>query len=1503
MSEIKLIAKLRVNNKISPVKIFEDAPKDNKAYGRKDGEWVTVAESQDLDEVISKLNYNPDLTTGHKDYTGAINELNDTKSTRVELENLTDAVEEALNKKLDKVTDTSANPRLYGIDEEGNQVNYFATQTPNANTVPLRDASGRFQVADGIAPKQAVNKSQLDAVAVTNLNIENGSGISSIQSKDYEPSYDPDAGRGGTAKGSVSVALNKGTTANMVGDIALGGSTIAGMTEDEFNAYYWDSTNNRPLHNGKGKNADGKITDLEGRIYSEAVSIAAAIGEVTSAKYRASFAQGFQTNTSAWHQAVFGAFVGTGDSYKKDSRYNDKDMQFIVGCGDNWASSDKRFALEKFTGKAYFADTVTLGKHAEDQMDAVTLGDLYSEVGKAKSAYISPKNSKYYAFNWAPVDTRRGINLGADSNDITAGWYGVVGGTNSKVNQAAGFVFGQYLNGAADKDSTGFARLGSATVGAFNIQNNDAVLTVGNGFDTNNRSNALEVLWDGTVKFNKISDGINSATVAELLTSSSQQLDFGLTSGDAKYSVVQKRVMANGEVGVTSAYQRGTASFGGGTQAGRTEKEFNEWFWSDFLDNEHLQPNPAGSALHNGKGLKEGKVTDEGNLTYGESFSFAFAVGDDCYAYGRSSVVGGRKNAIYGLGGTAFGSDNIVYDDNGFTAGQYNRTFAPSSISLGKGLNARREGQVVVGTWNKDSSDDIFQVGYGSDGDNRKNALLVDKDGQVIVENTPTTENSVVRQKELDTKLDKSTADMSAVYTHEYQSSTGKYIDTVKRFSPSAAGWAIMQRDGDGATHINTPVDDPVNLDFDKDYAVNKGYVNNKFIIKPTTPTALSYLTISSTGEISLSPDDSLAKCDEQNTFTELNTFNAAVELLGGLNSDGDVSLTNSVLKVMNDTPNGDGTSKDFVAIYDADKISFEENSNVYTLSFPQKSGVLATLGDITTGVDLKHSEIKNVDTSSSKEDAWVVTDDDAAVSIYHKNTSSQAGIAISKSYVGMSAYEEIDGERDSVTFALNPSSISIGVNSTSQAKSTTLVIDENEAQLNGKNLVTSESLDGKLNILDSSTIGQVYARNLQGEDVGISYSYAAEGSTIAQRSASGTLAVETPTQDNDAANKKFVETKCANIPVGVKISDVPGSLNGIITEADYTTLQSNPNNYILKDGKKFERSSERTQQDSLSYVCNGYLNNREFQEVIEITVSARAWVLNSDQLLTDKTIANGKIGGVSIKNDFTDGLEISQNDGNLSIYGALDSDIAARNSKRPITTINLNKAVLAALTDTDHITPDGNQQATFKAAWGITASMFDSGMEVIDLVEASVNATSEATSGTIKDEYWEDITKDGIIGIKLNNEYYITSDDGHTPGVKSFTHVGWNGNANQTKSINVTLETKAWALKIGYSKYYRHYIKATLVDGKVIYYDFSSTQAAQYTLSTLPVQPDDSHSQFTLIVGSYYSTVNGQIYRSGDNTPKIILNGIYTTDGSTMSYLNLTGTEITAVVDNVLDT
>ena len=50
--------------------------------------------------------------------------------------------------------------------------------------------------------------------------------------------------------------------------------------------------------------------------------------------------------------------------------------------------------------------------------------------------------------------------------------------------------------------------------------------------------------------------------------------------------------------------------------------------------------------------------------------------------------------------------------------------------------------------------------------------------------------------------------------------------------------------------------------------------------------------------------------------------------------------------------------------------------------------------------IKLKHSDIKNVDTATTQEDAWVTEDADTALSMYHQNGTTQAGVTASKDYV-----------------------------------------------------------------------------------------------------------------------------------------------------------------------------------------------------------------------------------------------------------------------------------------------------------------------------------------------------------------------------------------------------------------------------------------------------------------------------------------------------------------------
>lgn len=72
------------------------------------------------------------------------------------------------------------------------------------------------------------------------------------------------------------------------------------------------------------------------------------------------------------------------------------------------------------------------------------------------------------------------------------------------------------------------------------------------------------------------------------------------------------------------------------------------------------------------------------------------------------------------------------------------------------------------------------------------------------------------------------------------------------------------------------------------------------------------------------------------------------------------------------------------------------------------------------------------------------------------------------------------------------------------------------------------------------------------------------------------------------------------------------------------------------------------------------------------------------------------------------------------------------------------------------------------------------------------------ATNGNLTDDDFNNLTEHDDVYIILNNEYYRKADNGHTPGILSYTHTGWNGIQTQDKSINITISTKAWTLVVG---------------------------------------------------------------------------------------------------------
>ena len=135
-------------------------------------------------------------------------------------------------------------------------------------------------------------------------NLENGSAEGALQQKDFifrgmgEP--------GGRAYGAGSQSFGRAAKSYQCASFAAGNTVQSGMTEAEFNVYYWDNVNNKPLHNGKGKDANGNILDATGYKYSESYAASATFGEDNKSIGRALFTTGQSNINTGSCNAVSG---------------------------------------------------------------------------------------------------------------------------------------------------------------------------------------------------------------------------------------------------------------------------------------------------------------------------------------------------------------------------------------------------------------------------------------------------------------------------------------------------------------------------------------------------------------------------------------------------------------------------------------------------------------------------------------------------------------------------------------------------------------------------------------------------------------------------------------------------------------------------------------------------------------------------------------------------------------------------------------------------------------------------------------------------------------------------------------------------------------------------------------------------------------------------------------------------------------------------------------------
>lgn len=222
----------------------------------------------------------------------------------------------------------------------------------------------------------------------------------------------------------------------------------------------------------------------------------------------------------------------------------------------------------------------------------------------------------------------------------------------------------------------------------------------------------------------------------------------------------------------TIARQRASFAAGSST-AGMTEEEFNAFYW-DSTNN---------TGLHGGSKNSDGEICDFTGAPYAKSFAFAAALGCDTQAKGARSFTAGDNTVAANVGATAIGmntnaSGTAAFAEGYKTAasgehshaggGQFTQAKGLDSFAHGANAEARADRSVAfgyetiaasengmaIGKQNVVRTDALFQVGNGTDYNNRRDAFAVLKDGRAKVQTAPSDSDDVVRKDDLGYDVD-----------------------------------------------------------------------------------------------------------------------------------------------------------------------------------------------------------------------------------------------------------------------------------------------------------------------------------------------------------------------------------------------------------------------------------------------------------------------------------------------------------------------------------------------------------------------------------------------------------------------------------------------------------------------------------------------------------------------------------------------------------------------------
>lgn len=251
--------------------------------------------------------------------------------------------------------------------------------------------------------------------------------------------------------------------------------------------------------------------------------------------------------------------------------------------------------------------------------------------------------------------------------------------------------------------------------------------------------------------------------------------------------------------------------------------------------------------------------------------SCAIALGMNCTTEAKYSAAIGQNNTVSGQCACAIGNGCVAKGSPSIAIGESCNATDVGSIAIGTGAKAVKGRQIALGRYNSEDTSGkyVFIIGNGKGNTNRSNAIAIDWDGKIYVNNSETGVDLNTVIQDIANRYTKTETDSAiAAKIAEIIASAPESLDTLKEISD----W--IESHADSASAMNSDIQDNASAIAETNTKIDR--------VESSLKSEIETVTNDLTDDISAVETNMTNQIEtvETNMTNQINTTNTAVNAL-----------------------------------------------------------------------------------------------------------------------------------------------------------------------------------------------------------------------------------------------------------------------------------------------------------------------------------------------------------------------------------------------------------------------------------------------------------------------------------------------------------------------------------------------------------------------------------------------------------------------------------------------